>query len=104
MRKRNGKYELDFKNTCPVIDSNMKYVLDDISDILGEDPGDCYGAIERVVREALENVRETNVSMRSAADDQLNELAEEIETDMNSRISELERELADALAEVDRLS
>ena len=99
------RVNFDYGNTCPKIDSAIREAQDQmesfIEDVLIEACGllpdktrrelaanyaqDLYSRIE----DAFENVRSANVDMRDAADEQISDLKDKIES-LKAQIAELE--------------
>jgi len=91
----------DFNHTCPIIDRNIRYIESDVEDFFENELGFNESKTKEYTEEIMERilpyieeVRQTNEDMRTAAENQIDELLEEIE-ELNERINELEDEITE---------
>lgn len=105
-----NKARLDFDHTCPVIDDGIQCaegdILEAITNLMPEGmdnlASDLHDAVMKVVTDAFESVRSTNIKMRDAADKQIADLHDDLEK-ANDEVRSLEERVADLEDKVERL-
>lgn len=98
------KNQLDFPHTCPVIDDGIAAIADAVWQAIPEsehyDDSALCDAIMAAITPLIEAVRKTNVDMRKAADDKIEELCDDVDS-LKDRIHELERENSKLLSKLE---
>jgi len=95
----------DFGNTCPDIDKALRYWDNEASSVLRgyiDDETELDNAVDelyKVCESVYEDIRSTNVNMREAAQEQLDNLEYEWECKLDDVKSEHEAELDDLKAD-----
>ena len=105
-----NKARLDFDHTCPVIDDGIQFadcdILEAITNIMPEGmdnlASDLHDAVMKVVTDAFESVRSTNIKMRDAADKQIADLHDDLD-ESKERVKELERRVDSLEDKIERL-
>ena len=112
----------DYPYTCPSIDRSLQHVTSSIDDLIHDLTTNLLATemsdddrssivdyvnelgvhIEGMVSAAIEEVRETNISMRDSADKQCDELRTEI-SDLETQCDELSREISDLGDEINAI-
>lgn len=89
----------DFDITCPVIDGQIGEIREDVwqaipanDDLADYDDKEVLADIMAKIAPHLEEVRETNIKMREAANEQIGELQTEV-GDLKDEIASLKREI-----------
>lgn len=86
---------LDFPHTCPVIDDGLAVIAEAVEQAIPEsehyDDSALCDAIMAAITPLIEAVRKTNVDMRKAADDRIEELCGDVDS-LKDRLHELGRD------------